>query len=191
MPVGVDLGFRARLPDERIVRRHRAIVFETQRLADVIVERLRLHAQAVVIRSVRTQLLRVAADAIAIADRHVEHAVLAEVDAAGNVAACLPRIGDEDLLDVTERGSLQVSARDGERRALSDPASDTTRIRAGCRRTSGCTATKCSESFACPAGVGDVQTGCGASTPLRITRSAPFFSVTRIVLASAKAMPHG
>jgi hypothetical protein len=55
----------------------------------------------------------------------------------------------------------------------------------------GCTATKCSESPAVPAGVGDVHTGCGASTPLRIIRRAPFFSVTRIVLASANAMPHG
>ena len=89
-----------------------------KRLADVIVERLRLHAQAVVVRSVRTQLLRVAADAIAIADRHVEHSVLAEVDAAGNVATGLPRVGDEDLFDVSERRSFQVAARDGERRSL-------------------------------------------------------------------------
>ena len=61
------------------------------------------------------RLLRVAADAIAIADRHVEHPVRAEVDAAGNVATCFPRIGDEDLFDIAERRALQVAARDGER----------------------------------------------------------------------------
>src|SRR6187402_1435842 len=55
----------------------------------------------------------------------------------------------------------------------------------------GCTATKCNESLPCPAGVGDVHTGFGSSTPLRISRSAPFFSVTRTVFASANAMPHG
>ena len=57
MTVGVDLGLRAGLADERIVRRHRAVVAQPQRLADVVVECLRLHAQAVVIRSVRTELL--------------------------------------------------------------------------------------------------------------------------------------
>jgi hypothetical protein len=62
--------------------------------------------------------LRVAADAIAIADRHIHHAIGAEVHAAGEVAASLPGVGDEDLLDVTKRGALEMSARDRERRAL-------------------------------------------------------------------------
>ena len=68
-------GFAPGVPDERIVRRHGAVVVEAQRLADVIVERLRLHAQAVVSSS---GVARVAAEAIAIADRHVEHPVRAE-----------------------------------------------------------------------------------------------------------------
>ena len=118
MTVGVDLRLRARLADERIVRRHRAVVAQTQRLADVVVERLRLHAQAVVIRSVRTELLRVAADAIAIADRDVEGLVLAEEHAAGEVAAGFPRVGDEDLLHVAEHVALEEPARDRQRRAL-------------------------------------------------------------------------
>ena len=117
MTVGVDLGLRAGLADERIVRRHGAVVAQTQRLADVVVERLRLHAQAVVIRSVRTHLLGVAADAIAIADRDVEDLVLAEEHAAGEVAAGLPGVGDEDLLHVPEHVALEEAARD--RRASS------------------------------------------------------------------------
>ena len=68
MTVGEDLGLHPGLSDEWIIRRHSAVVAEAQRLADVIVQPLRLHAQAVVVRSVRTQLLRVAADAVAIAD---------------------------------------------------------------------------------------------------------------------------
>ena len=63
----------------------------------------------------------VAADAIAIADRDVERAVRAEADAAGEVAARLPGVGDEDLLHVAERDALQAAARDGERRALLGP----------------------------------------------------------------------
>ena len=201
MTVGVDLGLRAGLADERIVRRHRAVVAQAQRLADVVVERLRLHAQAVVIRSVRTELLRVAADAIAIADRDVEVLVLAEEDAAGEIAAGLPRVGDEDLLHVAEHVALEEPAR----LPASSPSrrsSDTRRRRSRFCAKSGWTATKCSRSLPCPAaggvlpgggaaGVGDVQTGCGASTPLRMMRSAPLRSVTRIVFASAKAMPHG
>ncbi len=44
-----DLRPRARLADKRIVRRHAAVVFQAERLADMIVERLRLHAKAVVL----------------------------------------------------------------------------------------------------------------------------------------------
>ena len=178
MPVGVDLRLRARLADERIVRRHGAVVAQTQRLADVVVERLRLHAQAVVIRSVRTELLRVAADAIAIADRDVEVLVLAEEDAAGEVAAGLPRVGDEDLLHVAEHVALEEAARDRQRRALSRRSSGTrrrpdgsARSRDGPRRSGGdrCLAAACRRWR----GVGDVHTGFGASTPLRMMRSAP------------------
>src|SRR3954467_11672536 len=50
---------------------------------------------------------------------------------------------------------------------------------------------KCSESLAVPAGVGDVHTGCGESTPFLMMRSLPFFSATRIVLASTNAMLNG
>ena len=201
MTVGVDLRLRAGLADERIVRRHRAVVAQAQRFADVVVERLRLHAQAVVIRSVRTELLRVAADAIAIADRDVEVLVLAEEDAAGEVAAGLPGVGDEDLLNVAEHVALEEAARDGQRR----PFLAGLRVRdvdEMVLREVGMHGDEVQTIVACGrpllrarrrwrGGAGDVHTGFGASTPLRMMRSAPLRSVTRIVFASAKAMPHG
>src|SRR6185436_14684673 len=60
MAVREDLGFRACAADERIVGRRRAVVFQAQDFADVIVEALRADADAVVV-------LRAAAEAVAIA----------------------------------------------------------------------------------------------------------------------------
>ena len=166
---------------------------EAQRLADVIVERLRLHAQAVVVRSVRTELLRVAADAIAIADRDVEHPVLAEVDAAGNVAARLPRVGDEDLFDVTERVAFEMPARDGERRSLRALLRIRDVYELVAARTSDAPRRSAASRFP-PLS----RQASAMSTPASVRarrygsfEASPFFSVTRIVFASANAMPHG
>ena len=82
--VGVDLRLVSRLPDKRIVRRHGAVVFEPQDLAAVDVRVLR-------------------ADAIvALADAHVEHAVLAERELRPEMdAAGVPVVGDEQVLHST------------------------------------------------------------------------------------------
>ena len=71
----------------------RAVVADAQRLADVIAQVLRLHAQAVVLGAR-------AAEPIAIADRDVQRLVGAEQNLAAHVAAGFPSVGDEDLADV-------------------------------------------------------------------------------------------
>ena len=114
MAVGEDLRLRAGLADERIVRRHAAVVFEPQRLPDVVVERLRFHAQAVVFGAG-------AAQPVAIADHHVQRAVGTEHHASGEIAARLPRVGDEDLRERPSACRPRASARDGERVALARP----------------------------------------------------------------------
>src|SRR6185369_14944950 len=103
---------------ERVVRRNGAVVLESKRLAGIACERLRLHAQAVVVGPVTTALLFVAADPIAVADRGVQHAVRTEEDAAHEIAALLPGVGDEDLFHVGERRSVEAPARDRQRGAL-------------------------------------------------------------------------
>ena len=108
MPVGEDLRLRSRPADERIIGRHGPVVAKPQRLAGMVSEILRLHPKAVVVGAV-------AADAIAIADGDVEHAVGSELDAPREIAAGLPGVGDEDLLDAGQRRAVQTSTRDGER----------------------------------------------------------------------------
>ena len=90
--ISEDLGLGSRASDERIVGRHGAVVAKPQRLSHVIVQTLGLHAQTVVFRAG-------AADTIAIADGDIQRAIGREEDSAGQIAAGLPGIGDENLLD--------------------------------------------------------------------------------------------
>ncbi len=106
--VGEDLRQRVVASDEGVVGRHAAVVADAQRLADVIVEGLRLEPQARVI-------LGNAAQAVAIADGDVQCRVGAEQDPPGQVAAGFPGVGDKDFLDVLEAGAAQPTARDRQR----------------------------------------------------------------------------
>ena len=96
VPVGEDLRLGARATHVRIVLGHAALVRDPQHLPDVVAEILRLHPQAVVLRSG-------AAQPVAVADRDVQRAIRAEQHPSGHVARGFPRIGDEDLADVGER----------------------------------------------------------------------------------------
>ena len=108
MAVAEDLRQRACAPDERIVRRNAAVVTDAQDLAVVVVECLRLHPLAVVLRSV-------AAVAVAVADGHIQGAVAPEQHAARVRAVALPGVRDEDFLEVHERVARELAAADGNR----------------------------------------------------------------------------
>ena len=104
--VGVDLGFRVRAADERIVGGRRAVVAQAQHLADVAVEILREHAVARVVGDVA---------GIAVADGQIEHTVGPDLGAARGRARA-PRVGDEDFRDVLERRAVEAAARERDRR---------------------------------------------------------------------------
>ena len=102
IPDGVDLGLVSGLPDERIVRRNRAVVTNAQNLADVGGRILRQFA------------------VVAVAAGHVEEAGSVEQQARamavavgrtlsaaafGRAVPAEPGVGDEDVLDVSQRGS--------------------------------------------------------------------------------------
>ncbi len=89
----------------------RAVIANAQSFADVVAQALRLHAQAVVLGAR-------AAEPVAIADGDVQRLVGAEQNLAADVAAVLPRVGDEDVLHVAQLAAVEAAARDGERRAL-------------------------------------------------------------------------
>src|SRR5206468_1252734 len=95
-------------PDEWIVRRHASVVADPHDLANVVVQSLRLHPKAVV-------LAAVAANPVAVADRHVKQRIGAEQDSPREVTSRLPRIGDENLLYVVEFVSVQTAVRNGQR----------------------------------------------------------------------------
>ena len=111
VPVAEDLGPRVGASDERIVRRHAAVLREPQRLAHVVREALRPHADARVVR-------RAAAEPVAVAHRDVERAVRAEQHAARRgVARLLPGVRHEDLAHVHEPVAFEPPAGDREREA--------------------------------------------------------------------------
>src|SRR6185295_8444122 len=96
MTVAEDLRERSRTPDERVVGRNAAVVTNAQDLAVVVVQGLRLHALAVVLRTV-------AAVAIAVADGHIQRAVAPEQHAPWIRAVALPGVRYEDFLKVEQR----------------------------------------------------------------------------------------
>src|SRR5262249_44733028 len=87
MAVGVDLGLYAGVPNERIVLWNAAVVPETQRLAHVVIQGLRLQAQTIVVGSVTAQ-------PVTVADGDVQRVIRSKHDPAGKVARCLPRVRD-------------------------------------------------------------------------------------------------
>ena len=93
VPERVDLGLVARLADERIVLRHRAVVAQAQHLAEVAVWLLRRVGHAA-------------------ERRHIEHAVAAERETRDPTR--LRR--DEHVANVRERVAVPNAARDAERR---------------------------------------------------------------------------
>src|SRR5215469_752433 len=69
--VGEDLASCSNSTDERIIRRHRAVVAQPQGFPRMVIQLLRLHAEAVVFTPRATQ-------AVPVANRHIEHPVGAE-----------------------------------------------------------------------------------------------------------------
>src|SRR5262249_14441370 len=94
--------------DKRIVFGNAAVVANPQHLADVIVQTLRLHPKAVVVRPI-------AAQPVPIADGHVERPIGTEHDASGEVSAGFPGVGNEDIANLAELPSIQTPARHTER----------------------------------------------------------------------------
>ena len=81
---------------------------EAQYLADVVLQALRAHPDAVVV-------FRLAAEAVAVADLDIERLVGAENHSPGHAhPRVLPRVGDEDLLDVLELAAVEPPARNSE-----------------------------------------------------------------------------
>ena len=74
----------------------------------MVVQLLGFHSQAIVFAAI-------AADPVAVADGHVEHGVRAEEDFPREVASGLPRVRDEDFLDVLELAAVQAPACDRQR----------------------------------------------------------------------------
>ncbi len=104
--VGVDLGFGAGAADERVVGGSRAVVAQAQHFADVAAEILREHAVARVVRDVAR---------VAIADRQIDHPVGTDLGAPGRRARA-PGIGDEYICHALELRSVEVAARERDRR---------------------------------------------------------------------------
>jgi hypothetical protein len=69
----------------------------------VVVEGLRLHADAVIV-------LANAAETIAIADGDEKGIVATEEDPSGKVAACLPGVGNEDLGHLSQLRPVEAAS---------------------------------------------------------------------------------
>src|SRR5262249_37583887 len=85
MTIGINLGLHAGLADKWIVRRNTAIISQSQNLADMIVEGLCFHAEAIAVSSVTTQ-------SIAVANCDVERFIGPEHDPSSEVAPGFPCI---------------------------------------------------------------------------------------------------
>src|SRR5690606_41003479 len=94
MPPGIDLWTHAVAADERVVRRHAAVVRQTQQLTDMRAEIL------------RPGIARLAGAA----DRHEQRAVVGEEDPRCAAAPFIEAVRDEDVLDVGDRKSTRLNS---------------------------------------------------------------------------------
>src|SRR5262249_54009142 len=84
---------------------------EAQGFSHVIIQALGFHPQTVVVSAIAT-------DAIAVADGYIKRSVRSEVDSPCQIAAGLPCVRDENLLNIGELGAAQASTCDAQREPL-------------------------------------------------------------------------
>src|SRR5262249_5720064 len=111
MAVGEDFGLGSGAPGKRIVCGRAAVVPEAQGFSHVIIQALGFHPQTVVVSAIATY-------ALAVADGYIKRSVRSEVDSPCQIAAALPCVRDENLLNIGELGAAQASTCDAQREPL-------------------------------------------------------------------------